>query len=130
MKKRMKRQASMSSLDDVREHGFDALTEEDWQRLDEIADDVDGQFSDDLQAVVDAHKRGEIGSGSAGSASTNTATDGEGEGDDVEATDDQGQLDGRIMARSDRFGPDVLEDMTVAAKQGLLDELRDAEDEQ
>ena len=34
------------------------------------------------------------------------------------------------MAQTDRFGPDVLEDMTVAAKQGLLDELRDAEDEQ
>jgi hypothetical protein len=120
----------MSSLDDVREHGFDAFTEEDWQRLEQIAADCDDQYGDDLQAVVDAHKRGEIGSGSAGSASTDTATDGEGEPDDVEAIDNQDQLDGRIMARSDRFGPDVLEDMTVAAKQGLLDELRNAEDEQ
>ena len=124
----------MSGLDDVREHGFDALTEEDWQQLNQVAERRDDEFGDQLQALVDAHKRGEIGtvsgSDSAGSASTGTATDGEEEGDDVEAIDNQDQLDGRIMARTDRFGPDVLEDMTVATKQGLLDELREAEDEQ
>ena len=120
----------MSSLDDVREHGFDALTEEDWQEIKALADECDDDYGDQLQALVDAYERGEIWSGSAGSASTDTATDGEGEPDDVEAIDNQDQLDGRIMARTDRFGPDVLEDMTVAAKQGLLDELRDAEDEQ
>jgi hypothetical protein len=120
----------MSSLDDVREHGFDALTEEDWREIEAEAEETEGEYSDQLQALVDAYKRGEIGSGSAGSASTDTATDGEGEPNDVEAIDNQDQLDGRIMARTDRFGPDVLEDMTVAAKQGLLDELRDVEDEQ
>ena len=124
----------MSGLDDVREHGFDALTEKDWREIEALADERDDEYGDQLQALVDAHKRGEIGtvsgSGSAGSASAGMATDGEEEGDDVEAIDNQDQLDGRIMARTDRFGPDVLEDMTVATKQGLLDELRDVEDEQ
>jgi hypothetical protein len=126
----------MSVFDDVREHGFDALTEKDWREIEAEAEETEGEYADFLQELCDAHKRGEIGtvsgsgSGSAGSTSTGTATDGEGEGDDVEAIDNQDQLDGRIMARTDRFGPDVLEDMTVAAKQGLLDELRDAEDEQ
>jgi hypothetical protein len=124
----------MSGLDDVREHGFDALTDEDWREIEAEAEETEGEYADFLRELCDAHKRGEIGtvsgSDSAGSASTGTATDGEEEGDDVEAIDNQDQLDGRIMARSDRFGPDVLEDMTVAAKQGLLDELREAEDEQ
>ena len=124
----------MSGLDDVREQGFDALTDADWQEIKALADERDDHYGDQLQTLVDAYERGEFrpvsGSGSAGSASTGTATDGEEKGDDVEAIDNQDQLDGRIMARSDRFGPDVLEDMTVATKQGLLDELRDAEDEQ
>jgi len=51
----------VSVLDDVREQGFDALTEEDWQQLDQVAERRDDKFGEQLRRVVDAYDRSEIG---------------------------------------------------------------------
>lgn len=50
----------MSVLSDVREHGFDGLTDEDWSHFDRVADRRDDEFGDQLRTIVDAHERGEL----------------------------------------------------------------------
>jgi len=42
-------------MSQTEEKGLDALTEREWELVDEMADEEDGQFGDDLRDIYDGY---------------------------------------------------------------------------
>jgi len=45
----------MSQVSQAEERGLDALTEREWELVDELAEEEDGQFGDKLRAIHDGY---------------------------------------------------------------------------